>query len=107
MSSSFPKETVMRLYHRQFTSAKDVADFVASVEQIRVRLAAVDVRFRLYQSDDDPLHLVEFWTYPDAATMGWARQTINAAAPLLSQFDISTVSDQLTLLDGFDISDGD
>ena len=95
----------MRLYHRRFTSTKDVTDFVASIEQIRVRLAAVDVRFRLYQSEDDPLHLVEFWTYPDTAAMDWARQTINAAAPLLSQFNIKTTSDQLALLEGFDISE--
>lgn len=95
----------MRLYHRQFTSSQDVAGFIASVEQIRVRLAAVDVRFRLYQSEQDPLHLTEIWTYPDEATLVWARQTINAAAPLLTQFDITTTSDQLKLLDGFDISE--
>ena len=105
MSPSFENETIMRLYHRQFTSAQDRNDFAASVEQIRVRLAAVDVRFRLYQSETDPLHLVEFWTYPDEATMEWARQTINTAAPLLSQFDIATTSDQLKLMDGFDISE--
>ena len=56
-------------------------------------------------SDDDPLHLIEFWTYPDEATMGWARQIINVAAPLLSQFNISTTGHQLKLLDGFDISE--
>ena len=95
----------MRLYHRQFTSSQDVAGFIASVEQIRVRLAAVDVRFRLYQSDQDPLRLTEIWTYPDEAAMNWARQTINAASPLLAQFDITTTSDQLTLLDGFDIDE--
>ena len=107
MNRSFESETIMRLYHRQFTSVQDVADFAATVEQIKVRLAAVDVRFRLYQSEEDPLHLVEVWTYPDEATMDWARQTINAAAPLLAQFDITTTSDQLKLLDGFDISEDD
>ena len=107
MSSSFPKETIMRLYQRRFTSAQDVTDFAASVEQIRFRLAAVDVRFRLYRSEQDPLQLVEIWTYPDEATLSWARQTINAAAPLLAQFDITTRSDQLRLIDGFDISEDD
>jgi len=101
------KQKIMRLYERQFESGQDKQAFIDSVARLEVRLSAVDVDFRLYQSESHDLHLTEIWFYPDKDTMHWVRGIIDRSSALLTQFNVRTRSDTFALCASFAISEED
>ena len=54
------KPRIARIYQRQFKTALDAQNFIESAELIDDRVTAVDMRYRLYQSDEDPLQILKF-----------------------------------------------
>ena len=53
------KPRIARIYQRQFKTALDAQNFIEAAELIDDRVTAVDMRYRLYQSDEDPLQIFE------------------------------------------------
>ncbi|MBL6605457.1 MAG: hypothetical protein ISQ23_06350 [Alphaproteobacteria bacterium] len=104
---SIANQSIMRLYERKFGNERDKQAFIESVSRLEVRLTAVDVSFRLYQSETNPLILSEIWFYPDKDTMMWVRAIIDKSAPLLTQFNVETRSDTFALCRSFDVSEDD
>lgn len=84
------KPTIARIYKRAFTSETDVAAFMQAVEVIESRLTAVDVKYRLYHCDDDPLVLFEIWEYPDEDAMEWVQSSMEGATAVPRRFDMKT-----------------
>jgi len=101
------KQKIMRLYERQFENERDKQAFMDSTTRLEVRLSAVDISFRLYQSENQPLTLIEIWFYPDADTMNWVRSIIDRNSALLTQFNTKTRSDTFELARFFDICEDD
>ena len=86
------KPAIARLYQRQFKSAADVAAFLEAVHLIEDRITAVDMKYRLYQCEDDPLTIFEIWEYPDEDAMEWVRASMEGAAAIPRRFSPETTS---------------
>ena len=70
-----------RIYVRQFKNADDAAAFITASHVISERISAVDVKYRLYQIQDDPTILYEIWEYPDDDSMKWVQSSMEGATP--------------------------
>lgn len=84
------KPAIARIYHRRFKSTTDVAAFIESAELISDRISAVDMRYRLYQCDDDPLVIYEIWEYPDEDAMEWVQSSMEGASAVPRRFNPET-----------------
>ena len=84
------KPSIARIYKRTFASETDVANFLEAVAIIESRLTAVDVKYRLYHCDDDPLVLFEVWEYPDEDAMEWVQSSMEGATAVPRRFQIET-----------------
>ena len=71
-----------RIYVRQFKNADDAAAFIAASHVISERISAVDVKYRLYQIQDDPTMLYEIWEYPDEDSMQWVQSSMEGATTI-------------------------
>lgn len=81
---------IARIYKRTFKHQTDVDEFLQAVSWIKDRLSAVDVKYRLYQSDDNPLEMFEIWEYPDEDAMEWVQQSMEGASAIPRKFDMKT-----------------
>ena len=81
---------IARIYKRNFTKTADVNEFLQAVSWIKDRLSAVDVKYRLYQCDDDPLTIFEIWEYPDEDAMEWVQQSMEGASAIPRRFEMTT-----------------
>lgn len=81
---------IARIYKRTFTSATDVAAFLESVAIIETRLTAIDVKYRVYHCDDNPLILFEIWEYPNEDAMEWVQSSMEGAAVVPRRFKLET-----------------
>ena len=54
--------SIARIYKRVFATKADAEAFMEAVPVIESRLTAVDVKYRLYHCDDDPLVMFEIWS---------------------------------------------
>ena len=86
------KPEIVRIYQRQFKSTSDAQAFIESAALIEDRIAAVDMRYRLYQSDDDPLLIFEIWEYPDEDAMEWVQASMEGASAVPRRFSPETTS---------------
>ena len=84
------KPTIARIYQREFKSASDAAAFIEQASLIEDRIAAADMSYRLYQSDDDPLLVFEIWEYPDEDTMEWVQASMEGASVVPRKFSPTT-----------------
>ena len=105
--SDAEKQKIIRLYERQFENEQDKQAFIESTSRLEVRLSAVDISFRLYQSESQPLTLIEIWFYPDTDTMNWVRSIVDRSSALLTQFNTKTRSDTFELCRYFDVCEDD
>ena len=84
------KPTIARIYHRKFKSVTDASAFIDSAALIEDRISAVDMRYRLYQSDEDPLIVYEVWEYPDEDAMEWVQSSMEGASAVPRRFSPET-----------------
>ena len=84
------KPNLARIYKRVFTQQADVTAFLSAVSLIEDRLTAVDVKYRLYHCDEDPLVLFEVWEYPDEDAMAWVQSSMEGASAVPRRFKMST-----------------
>ena len=84
------KPAIVRIYQREFKSATDATAFIEAAELIEERITAVDMRYRLYQSDDNPLHIFEIWEYPDEDAMEWVQASMEGAVAVPRRFSPET-----------------
>jgi hypothetical protein len=96
---------IARIYKRTFTSAADVASFLESIAIIKSRLTAVDVKYRVYHCDDNPLILFEIWEYPDEDAMEWVQSSMEGAAVVPRRFQMETEIFTTTVKAAIDIED--
>ena len=82
--------SIARIYKRVFATEVDAKAFVESVPVIESRLTAVDVKYRLYHCDDDPLVMFEIWEYPDEDAMEWVQSSMEGAAAVPRRFSVET-----------------
>ncbi|MGC6519944.1 MAG: hypothetical protein ACON37_07965 [Candidatus Puniceispirillaceae bacterium] len=68
--------SIARIYKRVFSSEADANAFLEAVPVIESRLTAVDVKYRLYHCDNDPLVMFEIWEYPDEDAMEWVQSSM-------------------------------
>ena len=85
------KPSLVRIYQRQFKTPTDAAAFIEAAALIEDRISAVDMRYRLYQSDDNPLTIFEIWEYPDEDAMEWVRASMEGASAVPRRFSPETV----------------
>lgn len=81
---------INRLYRRYFKSAADVEEFIEAAELITERVSAVNMRYQLIQSLEDPCLIFEIWTYPDEKTMRWVQAAMEAASVIPRKFGPET-----------------
>ena len=86
------KPAIARIYQREFKSQTDVANFIESAQLIEERVTAVDMRYRLYQSDDNPLVIYEMWEYPDEEAMEWVQASMEGASAIPRRFSPETIA---------------
>ena len=86
------KPRIARIYQRQFKTALDAQNFIESAQLIDDRVTAVDMRYRLYQSDEDPLQIFEIWEYPDEDAMEWVQTSMEGAVAIPRRFSPETQS---------------
>ena len=91
------KPSIVRIYQRHFKSSTDAAAFIESAALIEDRISAVDMRYRLYQSDEDPLVIFEIWEYPDEDAMEWVQASMEGASAVPRRFSPETVSTTATV----------
>ncbi len=84
------KPALARIYRRDFASPADVAEFMAAVGLIKDRLTAVDVKYRLYHCDENPLIIFEIWEYPDEDSMEWVQSSMEGALVIPRKFMMKT-----------------
>ena len=96
---------IARIYKRTFSSATDVAAFLESVAIIESRLTAVDVKYRVYHCDDNPLILFEIWEYPDEDAMEWVQSSMEGAAVVPRRFKLETEIFTTTVKAAIDIEE--
>ena len=99
------KPNIARIYKRTFTSETDVAAFLEAVAVIESRLTAVDVKYRLYHCDDDPLVLFEVWEYPDEDAMEWVQSSMEGATAVPRRFDLKSEIYTATVKAAIDIEE--
>ena len=99
------KPRIARIYQRQFKTALDAQNFIESAELIDDRVTAVDMRYRLYQSDEDPLQIFEIWEYPDEDAMEWVQASMEGAAAIPRRFSPETISTTATVKVAIDKSE--
>ena len=99
------KPNIARIYKRSFTSSSDVAAFISAVALIEDRLSAVDVKYRLYHCDEDPLVLFEIWEYPDEDAMEWVQSSMEGATAIPRRFSVETESFTATVKAAIDIEE--
>ena len=85
------KPSIARIYQRQFKTPTDAAAFIESAALIEDRISAVDMRYRLYQSDEDPLVVFEIWEYPDEDAMEWVQASMEGATIVPRRFNPETI----------------
>jgi len=81
---------IARIYKRTFENETDISEFLEAVSWIPDRLSAVDVKYRLYQCDDDPKVIFEIWEYPDEDAMEWVQQSMEGASAVPRKFQMKT-----------------
>ncbi|HCA15076.1 MAG: hypothetical protein ISP39_04380 [Alphaproteobacteria bacterium] len=81
---------IARIYKRTFKAATDVAAFMDAVSLIKPRLTAVDVKYRLYHCEENPLVLFEIWEYPDEDAMEWVKASMEGATAVPRRFSVET-----------------
>ena len=86
------KPSIARIYQRVFKTPTDAAAFIESAALIEDRISAVDMRYRLYQSDEDPLMVFEIWEYPDEDAMEWVQSSMEGASIVPRRFNPETIS---------------
>ncbi len=101
MTTSSDNHHIARLYRRIFSYEEDIREFRKAVGWIKDRITAATMTYHLYQNADEPLILYELWTYPDEETMQWVQSSMENAAVIPRKFTLETVSETLTLIDGF------
>ena len=84
------KPAIARIYHRRFKSVTDANAFIDAAALIEDRISAVDMRYRLYQSDEDPLIIYEVWEYPDEDAMEWVQGSMEGASAVPRRFSPET-----------------
>lgn len=99
------KPAIARIYQRQFKTATDAAAFIESAALIEDRISAVDMRYRLYQSDEDPLVVFEIWEYPDEDSMSWVQSSMEGASAVPRRFSPQTISTTATVKVSIDKSE--
>lgn len=99
------KPAIARIYKRTFAVAADVAAFLEAVAVIESRLTAVDVKYRLYHCDDNPLVLFEIWEYPDEDAMEWVQSSMEGATVVPRRFQIETEIFTTTVKAAIDIEE--
>ena len=97
--------TIARIYKRTLTSETDVAAFLEAVTVIESRLTAVDVKYRLYHCDEDPLVLFEVWEYPDEDAMEWVQSSMEGATAVPRRFDLKSEIYTATVKAAIDIEE--
>lgn len=83
---------IARIYRRIFKTIDDATAFIDATKVIEERVSAVDVRYRIYQTQDNPLLLFEIWEYPDTDSMEWVQASMEGASAVPRAFDPETVS---------------
>ena len=91
------KPSIARIYQRHFKTPTDAAAFIESAALIEDRISAVDMRYRLYQSDQDPLVIFEIWEYPDEDAMEWVQASMEGAIAIPRRFSPETTSTTATV----------
>lgn len=81
---------IARIYKRTFENETDISEFLEAVSWIPDRLSAVDVKYRLYQCDEDPKVIFEIWEYPDEDAMEWVQQSMEGASAVPRKFQMKT-----------------
>ena len=84
------KPAIARIYQREFKTPTDAAAFIETAELIEGRISAVDMRYRLYQSDENPCHIFEIWEYPDEESMEWVQASMEGAVAIPRRFNPET-----------------
>ena len=84
------KPSIARVYKRTFGSEADARAFLEAVPVIESRLIAVDVKYRLYHCDDNPLIIFEIWEYPDKDAMEWVQASMEGASAVPRRFSVET-----------------
>lgn len=83
---------ITRIYQRSFKTATDAKNFIEAAKLIDERVSAVDMHYRLYQSDDDPTIIFEIWEYPDEDAMEWVQASMEGAVAIPRRFSPETQS---------------
>ena len=91
------KPAIARIYQREFKSATDAEAFIEQTALIQDRISAVDMSYRLYQSEDNPLLIFEIWEYPDEDAMEWVQASMEGASVVPRRFSPETTSFSATL----------
>lgn len=99
------KPQLARIYQRQFKSQADADAFIEAAALIEDRISAVDMKYRLYQSDDDPLMVTEIWEYPDEDAMTWVQSSMEGASAVPRRFSPETTSITATVKVAIDKSE--
>ncbi|MGC6454664.1 MAG: hypothetical protein ACON31_12240 [Candidatus Puniceispirillaceae bacterium] len=97
--------SIARIYKRVFSSEADANAFLEAVPVIESRLTAVDVKYRLYHCDNDPLVMFEIWEYPDEDAMEWVQSSMEGAAAVPRRFSVETAVLTTTVKAAIDIED--
>ena len=99
------KPRIARIYQRQFKTIIDAQNFIKSAGLIEDRVSAVDMRYRLYQSDEDPLSIFEIWEYPDEDAMEWVQASMEGATAIPRRFSPETTTTTATVKISIDKSE--
>ena len=84
------KPAIARLYERRFKSAADASAFIEAANAlIEDRISAVDMKYRLYQSDEDPLLVYELWEYL-MKMLEWVKSSMEGASTIPRRFSPET-----------------
>ncbi len=68
------KPTIARIYQREFKPPADAEAFIEATHLIEGRISAVDMSYRLYQSDENPVILLRFGNILMRKSMEWVPQ---------------------------------
>ena len=99
------KPAIARIYKRTFLSQTDVDSFLDAIAVIESRLTAVDVKYRVYHCDDNPLVLFEIWEYPDEDAMEWVQSSMEGASAVPRRFNLETEVFTTTVKAAIDIEE--
>lgn len=99
------KPNIARIYKRSFRSSSDVSEFINAVAIIEDRVSAVDVKYRLYHCENDPLVVFEIWEYPDEDAMEWVQSSMEGATAIPKRFITETEAFTATVKAAIDIEE--